>query len=418
MKQNILIRGPVLSQSGYGEQARFAMRALRSREDLFNIFILPLNWGQTGWVSLDNEERSWIDERIKATHAYTQSGGKFDISVQVTIPNEFEKIAPVNIGYTAGIETTKVAAQWLPKVNEMDKIIVVSNHSKDVFKDTVYTAQHPTTGHSLKLECNVPIDVVNYPVRDFKKKKINLNLDYDFNYLAISQWGPRKNFDNLINWFIEENAQKEVGLVLKTSIKNNSITDRQFTETKLKSIIAEHGDIKCKVYLLHGDLTEEELTGVYQDKKIKCLISTTHGEGYGLPLFEAAYNGLPVVCVGWSGQRDFLYVPQKSGKNKAMFGEIEYELKNVQPEAVWNGVIEKESQWAYPEEVSFKKLLREVKTDNAKFRRRASKLKKYLRENFTEEVTYNQFVDSVLREAKSIDIHQETLNMIATQALI
>ncbi len=125
MKQNILIRGPVLSQSGYGEQARFAMRALRSREDLFNIFILPLNWGQTGWVSLDNEERSWIDERIKATHAYTQSGGKFDISVQVTIPNEFEKIAPVNIGYTAGIETTKVAAQWLPKVNEMDKIIVV-----------------------------------------------------------------------------------------------------------------------------------------------------------------------------------------------------------------------------------------------------------------------------------------------------
>ncbi|HAW82192.1 MAG TPA: hypothetical protein DCX27_22300, partial [Balneola sp.] len=106
MKQNILIRGPVLSQSGYGEQARFAMRALRSREDLFDIFILPLNWGQTGWVSLDNEERSWIDERIKATHAHTQSGGNFDISVQVTIPNEFEKIAPVNIGYTAGIETT------------------------------------------------------------------------------------------------------------------------------------------------------------------------------------------------------------------------------------------------------------------------------------------------------------------------
>lgn len=401
MKKNILIRGPLLSQSGYGEQARFAMRALRSREDLFDIFLLPLNWGQTGWVSLDNDERKWVDERIRATHAYTQSGATFDISLQVTIPNEFEKIAPVNIGYTAGIETTKVASAWLQKANEMDKIIVVSNHSKDIFEDTVYTAQHPTTGHPIKLECNVPIEVVNYPVRDFKKKKINLNLDYDFNYLAISQWNPRKNFDNLINWFIEENADKEVGLILKTSIKNNSITDRHFTEAKLKSIIAEHGDIICKVYLLHGDLTEEELTGVYQDKKIKCLISTTHGEGYGLPLFEAAYNGLPVICVGWSGQKDFLYVPQKNGKFKPMFTVVEHELKNVQPEAVWQGVIEKDSQWAYPKEESFKKALGEVRTNNSKCRRTASKLKKYLRENFTEENLYNQFCSHVFDKSEN-----------------
>ena len=37
------------------------------------------------------------------------NGGQFDISVQVTIPNEWKNIAPLNIGYTAGIETTKVA---------------------------------------------------------------------------------------------------------------------------------------------------------------------------------------------------------------------------------------------------------------------------------------------------------------------
>ena len=32
MKKKILVRGPVLSQSGYGEQSRFALRALRSRD--------------------------------------------------------------------------------------------------------------------------------------------------------------------------------------------------------------------------------------------------------------------------------------------------------------------------------------------------------------------------------------------------
>ena len=39
MRQKILVRGPILTQSGYGEQSRFALRALRSREDLFEIFI-------------------------------------------------------------------------------------------------------------------------------------------------------------------------------------------------------------------------------------------------------------------------------------------------------------------------------------------------------------------------------------------
>ena len=395
MKQKILIRGPVLSQSGYGEQARFALRAIRSREDIFDIYIIPTVWGQTGWVSLANEERTWIDQNIARTHIHTEQGGQFDISLQVTIPNEWEKLAPVNIGYTAGIETTKVAPVWLQKANEMDKIIVVSNHSKEVFDNTKYQGQNPQTGQVVDLVCNTPIEVVNYPVRIFEKENVKLNLDYNFNYLAISQWGPRKNFDNLINWFIEENFDQEVGLVVKTSIKNNSIIDRAETENRLQQILSKHENRKCKVYLLHGDLSEEEMTGLYQNRKIKCLISTTHGEGYGLPLFEAAYNGLPVVVPGWSGHCDFLYMKSRSGKRKPMFASVEYELKNVQPQAVWNGVIQADSQWAFPQEASFKRRLREIRTDYTKFKKNAKTLQKYLVENFTEEGMYSQFCSIV-----------------------
>ena len=142
MKQKVVLRGPVLSQSGYGEQARFALRALRSREDIFDIYVIPTGWGQTGWVSDNSEERMWTDQRIAQTHVFSQQGGKFDMSLQVTIPNEWEKLAPVNIGYTAGIETTKVAPAWLQKANEMDRIIVVSNHSKDVFENNVNCKQN------------------------------------------------------------------------------------------------------------------------------------------------------------------------------------------------------------------------------------------------------------------------------------
>ena len=38
MRKTIILRAPVLTRSGYGEQSRFALRALRSREDLFDIY--------------------------------------------------------------------------------------------------------------------------------------------------------------------------------------------------------------------------------------------------------------------------------------------------------------------------------------------------------------------------------------------
>tara|TARA_R110000822_G_scaffold23098_15_gene71701 strand:- start:1341 stop:3374 length:2034 start_codon:yes stop_codon:yes gene_type:complete len=406
MKQKIVIKGPVLSQSGYGEQARFSLRALRSREDIFDIYIIPTAWGQTGWVSTDNEERSWTDKKIAETHIFTQQGGQFDLSLQVTIPNEWEKLAPVNVGYTAGIETTKVAPVWLQKANEMDRVVVVSNHSKDVFENTSYQGKNNQTEQLVQLTCQTTITTVNYPVRHFDKESLDIELDYNFNYLAISQWGPRKNFDNLIKWFIEENFDQEVGLVIKTSIKNNSIIDRGHTQSRLQDLLRRHGGekCKCKIYLVHGDLTEGEMNGLYQHPKIKALISTAHGEGYGLPLFEAAYNGLPVIVAGWSGQRDFLYIPdpKRDGKLKPMFASVEYDLQDVQKEAVWDNVIQADSQWAFPREGSFKRRLREVRSEYPRFKRNATKLKKYLVENFTEEKINSQFVESVLPGVNSI----------------
>ncbi len=170
MKTKVLLTAPLLTLSGYGEQGRFAFRALMSRQDKFDVYIKPLNWGQCGWLHEDNEERRMIDEILKKTIMHEANGGTFDVSVQCTIPNEWSKIAPINIGYTAGIETTRVAPEWLQASNEnVDRIIVVSDHSKHVFESTKYEMRHPDT-NSLhgELGLQVPIDSVNYPVKKFE----------------------------------------------------------------------------------------------------------------------------------------------------------------------------------------------------------------------------------------------------------
>ena len=113
MQKKILLKGPLLTRSGYGEQARYALRCLRSRPELFDIYIQPLTWGSTSWLGELNEEREWIDSKIEKTISFIQQGGQFDMSLQVTIPNEWEPLAEVNVGYTAGMETTQIAPSGL-----------------------------------------------------------------------------------------------------------------------------------------------------------------------------------------------------------------------------------------------------------------------------------------------------------------
>jgi len=400
MKKKILVRGPVLSMSGYGEQARFALRSLRAYEDLFDIYIIPVGWGKTGWIWEASEERDWIDQLVNKTVQYNRSENPhYDMSLQVTIPNEWERLAPVNIGYTAGIETTKIAGEWIEKCNLMDRIIVVSNHAKYGFENSTYEATDVKTGQTVKdFRCTTPVEVVNYALRGVESKALNLDLQTDFNFLTIAQWSVRKNLENTINWFIEEFKNDNVGLIAKVNTMNNSKMDEDLTRRRLKALVKSHGDIKCKIYFIHGDMKEEELYGLYKHKRIKALINLAHGEGFGLPMFEAAENELPVVTIGWSGHTDFLYAPKQNKKTKKVqnrphFAKVEYNLQPVQQEAVWKGVITPDSMWAYAHKGSYKKELRNVYKNYSYYASLAKKLKVHLATEFTEKKQYKKFAE-------------------------
>mgnify|MGYP003627346009 FL=1 len=410
----VYLKGPILTQSGYGHHTRTVYRALKSKEGLFDVYVQPISWGATSWQWKDDEERREIDAILTKTVEYIKGGGKFDMSVQVTIPNEWENLAPVNIGVTAGIETDKVAANWIEKGNMMDKILTISQHSLDSYKDTVYNAKDSQTGEEFEYRLKTPIDFVSYPVSEFEPADAELNFETNFNFLTVAQMGPRKNLTATINNFVETFRDNEdVGLIIKTNMSKNSLIDRLNCMTLLQQQIHNLGEKKCKVYLLHGSLTDEEMSALYNHEKVKVVVSTSHGEGFGLPLFEAAYYGVPVVATDWSGHLDFLYkeVKQKNGKTrkKHMFGKVNYKLERIPKEAVWDGVLIEEARWAYPDHASLKKNLTEVHKDYGRFKKRSKELQKWVRQEFSQEKIYNQYIEHLEPYASHIDEEVEDL---------
>jgi len=374
-KRKILVRGPALSRSGYGEHCRSVLRALRS-DDRNEVYLLNVGWGSTGWISEDTEEREWIDNTIMRTARAIQTGVRdFATSIQVQLPSEWQKLCEKNIGITAGVETTAAPDSWSRACLEMDRVIVPSQHSKECFSE----------------EVQEKVEVVNFPAKKLRAKKIDFDLETDFNFLTVAQWSPRKNLEQTIISFIEEFQNEEVGLVVKTNLTGGSRIDREQTKQRLEALLGHTvQDRKCKVYLFHGSLSDAEMVSLYKNKNVSAYITTSHGEGFGLPVFEAAQHGVPVIAPNWGGIRDF---------SNDSFVELEYEEKELEEHQVWEGVLEAGTKWCFPKTSSVRAQMREVYNNINKYKKSAKTHQNFINENFTEQtlnMRYNSIIDSII----------------------
>lgn len=406
MKLSLLFKGPVLTVSGYGVHARQILNYLLKTE-YFDISVKPINWGNTSILHGGDfvEKVNQLNHKFMVETQGQNPPKQYDVSVQVTIPNEFERIARTNIGITAGIETNACSPVWIKKINEdIDYVFVPSQHSKNVLENTGYKDEH---GNVLKL--NKPVFLAH---EGFNKSVFNLDpnekelfeFESDFNFLFVGlginrEFGnDRKNIPNMVKWFCETfKGNKNVGLVLKTAVVNNSLMDFEMTKDVVRGIKKGTGCGEYpKITVVHGRLSDEELGNLYKNPKIKAFVTATSGEGFGLPLLEAAACGLPVMATNWSGHLDFL----KIGDEKT-FVPLDYELKQVPESAVWQGVIEQHSQWAYVKEEDIKLKMKKVVASYNQPKEWAKNLAKHIHENFEENHVTSKLFENIVRVVHS-----------------
>ena len=358
MKKFMLLCGPCSSRSGYGDHTRDVMRSfIENYDDTYDILIIDVPWGSTPRNALDiniPKDKALLDRYLNQDNDPRKQP---DVYVDIRIPNEFQTYGKVNIGITAGIETTAVSSKWLEGCNKMDLIIVPSGHSRSGFVKSIYDkVQNLPDGKQQKvgeLKLEKPIEVLFEGVDTtiFNGKSSSSILDSvetDFNFLYVGHWlsgdlgHDRKDTGMMIKTFctvfkgLPKNQQP--GLILKTSSAGFSVGDREIIKEKVEEITKEFGDKCPPIHLVWGDLSESELNDLYNDEKVKSFIMFTKGEGYGRPLAEFATTGKPIIVSKWSGHTDFL--PEENTVY------LDGELKEVHQSAQ-NKFLLPESKWFY-----------------------------------------------------------------------
>ena len=144
-----------------------------------------------------------------------------------------------------------------------------------------------------------------------------------------------------------------------------------------------------KIHLVHGNLTNTEVAELYRNPKIKGLVTATRGEGYGLPILEAAASDLPVIATNWSGHLDFM----QYGK----FVALDYDLVTIPGEMADNQIFMQGSKWAQVSESDFKRKEKKFRSSSKVPKDWAISLGKIIREKFSQEAVENN-ISTVLSE--------------------
>jgi glycosyltransferase involved in cell wall biosynthesis len=403
MKPTFIISCPIDTYSGYGARGRDVAKAVIEL-DKYDVKILAQRWGNTPWGFIeDHPEWNFLSKHLWQPQP-NQQYPKPDIWMQITIPNEFMPQGHYNIGVTAGIESTVAPADWVQGCNRMNLVLGSSKHSIDVLKNSQFEKRDNNTQQiieNIKFSESVKTDILFEGVKTDIYKPTNEILDLpeikeSFCYLFVGHWiqgdfgHDRKNVGLLIKSFLEtfKNKTKQPALVLKTSQGGPSYMDRDSILNKINNIKKTVKGKLPKIYLIHGDLTDQEMNELYNHPKVKCMVSLTKGEGFGRPLLEFTQSKKPIIATGWSGHVDFLN-PDMSILLPGILGNVH---KSAQNKWLIEG-----SKWFDVDTMALGKALKDMYKNYKIFTVKAKQQGNYCKENFSFE-KMKDLLDQILKE--------------------
>ena len=412
-KPRFVISSPFDTYSGYGARSRDLIKAI-IQSDKYQVELLSQRWGDTTWgFCKDHPEWGFLLNYL-GKREWNQT--PTDYWMQITIPNEFQPVGKFNIGVTAGIESDATKAEWVEGLNRMDLNWVSSNHAKTVFQNASFEKMDSRTKQQIgivKLEKPIEVifegvDLTIYKPLDTPNTIDLSGIKESFCYLFVGHWmqgaigHDRKNVGVLIKEFYEtfkDHKGSKPALILKASVGTSSYISRESILDKIGKIKRSiHSKNLPNVYLLNGEFSDKEINELYNHPKVKAMVTTTKGEGFGRPLLEFSTTGKPIIASGWSGHLDFL--------NPSFTTLLPGHLENVHPSAA-NAWLVPESKWFQVSGKDLRKSLKNVFKKYKEYSIKGKQQKHYVKTNFSWDKMLSLITDVLNDKNKVPEIAQE-----------
>lgn len=229
----------------------------------------------------------------------------------------------------------KLHHDWLEVVTRYDSAICISQSVADELDEWVQEhgkpRERPLCIDWFHLGADVENSNPSLGVPTDAEKVLN-HLRARTSFLMVGTLEPRKGYSEVLDCF-DKLWQRNEDINLVIVGKKGWLVDN------LIERLSTHPQLDSKLFWLDG-VSDQYLDKVY--KASSCLIAASYGEGFGLPLIEAAQNGLPIIA------RDIAVFREVAGASASYFGSSEPEnLANIIEQ--WISLYKEEKHTPYKE---------------------------------------------------------------------
>lgn len=266
------------------------------------------------------------------------------------------------IGYTVW-ETSKLHPTWVQSCNRVNEVWVPCEWNMQVFRDSGVKVPLYKVPHAI----DVP-DLDKVP--DFNLDGIPENM---FVFYSIFQWQERKNPYGLLSAFCTAfTGVDDVILVLKTYRHDHGGDKNQIKDLIMDFRKFVNLDHFPKMFLVVENLSNEGMLALH--KRGDCFVLLQRSEGWGLPHFEAAACGKPIVTPAYGGQTDFL--------NEENSYLVDYTLTPVGG-MNWSPYYRSDQYWCEPNMKQAIETMRHVYNNRDEAREKGKRARQYIEHSFT-----------------------------------
>jgi glycosyltransferase involved in cell wall biosynthesis len=405
IRVNVLF--PFLTLSGYGRRSLDVLRSLvELKWDEWDFHIASMRFGQSPYIKLDTSDP--INEKIMSCVEPLQQvlSQQAEIGFFCTVPSELvtARIAKYQVLFTAGIETTLCSAEFIKGYNNMDLVITSSQHAMTVFQGSVWNESDDKGELKSQFKINKPgkvliegVDVEKYSRKNaqtFDLSDVPDNWNFLINGMLLqgdftNPYGhDRKNILTTVKVFLETFKNRPVapGLILKINSGNYSYADQEYTIKRINQVKASVQGKLPNITLIHGELSDDELVGLYQSDKVKAML-TVSAEGWGrAPLEFSCATSKPFIAAPYGGMVDYV--------NKEFTLLVGGSLQNVHPSSA-NEFLLKEAKIFYPDINQLSGAMMEMFKNYTNWEEMAKRQGHYSRTNFSLDVMKNNLKEII-----------------------